>query len=77
MSTTYAKSRNGLLHVIHPIGGEHTLCGDAFDIDSEKGDEEHAWVDARPGLVTCEKCAAVIRACRGVKIQKPTQRHDH
>lgn len=50
--------------------GEFTLCGDAFDIDSEKGYEQHAWEDAASGPVTCKNCATIIRACKGVRIKE-------
>ena len=69
--TEYAKSNNGLVHVVNPLGGEHTLCGDAFDIDTEAGDEEHAWKHHTRGPVTCERCAAVVMVCRGVRIRLP------
>lgn len=69
MNTQYAKSRDGLVHLVNPNGGEHTLCGDAFDIDSEKEYENHAWEYAKHGPVTCENCARVIHACRGVRIR--------
>lgn len=70
-STEYARSANGLIHVVNPAGGEHTLCGDAFDIDAIEGEDEKgaAWVECDPGPVTCENCARVIEACRGVRIK--------
>jgi len=63
----YTKSRDSLIHLVNPYGGEHTLCGDAFDIDN--GDEQHAWEDVKSGPVTCENCARVIEECRGVRIR--------
>jgi hypothetical protein len=77
--TEYAKSNNGLVHVVNPIGGEHTLCGDAFDIDAlatigrkSLGEEDAkllGWDYVKHGPVTCENCARVIRICRGVRLE--------
>lgn len=68
----YAKSENGLVHLVNPCTPEHTLCGDAFDIDSEQDDAEAvlaAWVPCRTGPVTCPQCARVIQECRRVIIR--------
>lgn len=67
-TTEYAKSVNGLVHVVNPCGGEHTLCGDAFDINSEPDEAACAWKIVKHGPVTCFNCASVIEACRGVRI---------
>lgn len=70
--TEFAKSHNGIVHVVNPLQGEHTLCGDAFDIDSEKGDEQRAWNPSKckkEEVVTCTYCAMVIFACKGVKVK--------
>jgi hypothetical protein len=68
----YAKSRNGLIHLVNPLGGEHTMCGDAFDIDaSDSMDPDAAWEYANRGPVTCKDCATVIQACRHVRINLP------
>lgn len=68
-NTEYARSNDGIVHVVNPNGGEHTLCGDAFDIDSEKGEEEHAWKFHKRGPVTCHDCARVVQVCRRVRIR--------
>lgn len=65
----YAKSGDGIIHLINPLQGEHTLCGDAFDIDSEPGNELQAWVERNQGPVTCGNCALVIKSCRGIRIK--------
>jgi len=65
----FAKSRNSIVHVVNPIQGEHTLCGDAFDIDIG-GAEAAAWTDVNRGPVTCTLCAQIIIACRSVRIGK-------
>lgn len=72
--SSYAKSNNGLVHFInHAGGGEHTLCGDAHDIEAGLPDAEAeglGWVGVKRGPVTCPDCAAAIRQCRGVRIAK-------
>lgn len=71
--TQYAKSNNGLVHLVSAAEGEHTLCGDAFDIDACKGGEEHAWKIVKRGPVTCPICARVITSCRGVRLNVKEQ----
>lgn len=65
----YAKSNNGLIHLINAANPEYTLCGDAFDIDSEADNQGDAWKDVRKGPVTCPNCARVIQDCKGVRIK--------
>lgn len=58
----------GEVHLVNPImGGEFTLCGDAFDLSSDV--PGYAWTARRRGPVTCKSCAAVILGCRGVQVQ--------
>jgi len=53
-------------------GGEHTLCGDAYDVYSE-GEGHGAWVETgKP--VNCVQCVEIIRAARAVRLA-PTKRH--
>ncbi len=67
--STFAQSNDGEVHLISPIGGgEHTLCGNAFDIDSEPDGVDFAWVECEPRPLTCPLCAMVVKACRGVAI---------
>lgn len=62
----------GLTHLISPISrGEHTICGDAFDLASDV--EGYEWRKTSRKVVTCPKCASVIVACRGVRISVPTE----
>lgn len=71
MAAEYARSLNGLVHLVSPHGGEHTLCGDAQEgpcLDDE--DDVRAWEPHSKGPITCEICAIIIRGCRGVKIAK-------
>ncbi len=51
---------------VNPIGGDYTLCGDASDLASDEPGYE--WKPARARSVTCEDCAAIIRALRGVRV---------
>jgi len=56
------------VHIFGPgMGGEFTLCGDAFDIaDTDKHHE--GFQPTRKRTVTCPKCIDVILHCRGVRI---------
>lgn len=57
---------DGEVHVTSPIQAEYTLCGDAFDLGSDEAG--YGWVPTRRRTVTCQKCAAIIRGCRGLRI---------
>ncbi|UIJ43747.1 hypothetical protein LZK98_11660 [Sphingomonas cannabina] len=49
----------GMVHVINDVaGGEHTLCGDAFDLASDE--PGYVWSETRSRTVTCPLCAAII-----------------
>lgn len=74
MTTTTRRTefieRDGEIHFVAPdIGGEFTLCGDAFDADLSEGDVG-SWNKTRSKIVTCHDCARVILACRGVRVSK-------
>lgn len=57
----------GEVHMLNPLmGGEFTLCGDAFDLASDEDGYEQTVSKRR--TVTCPHCAKVIRECRGVRI---------
>ena len=57
----------GMIHAInHPCGGEHTLCGDAFDLGADEPGYE--WKETKKKTVTCPTCADVIAMCRELKI---------
>lgn len=61
----------GMVHLVHPImGGDYTLCGDAYDLASDE--PGYAWRGTLSRRVSCPKCAAVVMACRGVSIASPT-----
>ncbi len=74
MSKDYARSNNGLIHAINIHGGEHTLCGDAFNIDAgDQVNTEFAWVGCDKGPITCPDCAKIILSVRGMRIRlKPS-----
>lgn len=56
----------GLVHLMSPLlGGEFTLCGDAFDLFTDEGGYEQKATSKR--VVTCPYCAAVIDTCRGIR----------
>lgn len=61
----------GLVHFVQPSTGyEHTLCGDAFDLDSDE--PGYQWEPTKSTTVTCPTCAAIIRACQGIKTRVST-----
>jgi len=45
-------------------GGEHTLCGDAFDLASDE--EGYEWKPTRSLTVTCDHCVRIIESLRGI-----------
>lgn len=58
---------DGLVHAVSPIGGgEHTLCGVAFDAADSEGDESLRWLGPSRRAVDCPMCCAVIRECRNM-----------
>lgn len=68
----YAKSVDGIIHGVDALQGEHTLCGDAFDIgDTEPGEGAHSWTEVKRGPVTCPNCIVVILACKRMRIKQP------
>lgn len=74
MAKKYAQSQDGKVHLVSAIFAEYTLCGDAFEgySDSEvdfSDDNPAMWKNVRSGPVTCERCAAQIENCKGVKVR--------
>lgn len=65
------KTANGLVHLMSPIGGgKHTLCGIAYDAAGSHSEEGWRMLPGvAPSTVSCRGCAAVILACRGVRVQ--------
>lgn len=56
----------GMVHLLNPAMGEYTICGDAFDLDSDEDGYEHRETKRR--TVTCPTCARIVLACRGVRV---------
>ena len=70
MRKFYAKSDDGLVHLVSPIMDSTTLCGDAQEgACFGDPDDDAQWEDCPHGPVTCPKCAEIIRACRRVAIK--------
>lgn len=60
---------DGHVHMVNPIlGGEFTLCGDAFDLASHHSG--YQWRETAKRTVTCQHCATVIFTCRGVRAHR-------
>lgn len=55
-----------LVHLVNSEGGEHTICGDAFDLASDI--DGYEWTPAKSRTVSCPRCARVIQLCRNVRI---------
>ena len=56
----------GLVHAVnHVIGGDFTLCGDAYDLGSDEPGYE--WKPTKAKAVTCPNCAAIIRSVQGLR----------
>ena len=69
---TCATTPDGRVHVWSPIGGaEHTLCGIAFDACGSEKDDALQLTDTTARTVTCDQCAEVVAACRGLRIKTP------
>lgn len=66
----YAKSEDGLVHLVSALNGEFTLCGDAYDgglaVDE---DNKSNWQCHKRGPVTCPRCVSEIKNCRGVRVR--------
>lgn len=60
----------GETHALSPIGGgEHTLCGVAFDAADSEADEALRFSEASRRKVTCDNCGSIILWCRGLSVQ--------
>lgn len=59
------------IHLMSPVQGEYTICGDAFDGGSGIGESDLTEMhETEKTTVTCPKCVAVILGCRGVRIKQ-------
>ena len=62
----------GLVHLVGPsMGGEYTICGDAFDLGSHVGG--YTWKPTRLRTITCPRCVEMIEHCRGRRIARKPQ----
>lgn len=59
MAASYARSDDGLIHLVHPCMAEFTLCGNACDASSEEDGVD--WTDVDPQRITCPHCLNAIR----------------
>jgi len=62
------QTADGIVHGVNPSGGgEHTLCGIAYDADVTE--RESAWeiVDLAGDRVTCAFCVQVVEACKKMR----------
>jgi len=67
----YARSEDGIVHLISAIDSEFTLCGDAFDGGAGVGLPEQApWDNCKHGPVTCPRCITQINNCRGARVRR-------
>ena len=64
----YAKSKDGMVHLVSAINHEFTLCGDAFDGHARDRSDAVGWEVCGCQPITCPKCAMQIRRCFGATI---------
>lgn len=70
----FAKSGDGLIHLISAVNSEYTMCGNAYEgiwadpFVPDSSNDPAAWDQCAPAPITCPNRAAQIRQCRGVKI---------
>ena len=64
----FVRTEDGI-HLVSPLNGEYTLCGDAFDRDDSENEPGAKWYPTTRRVLTCPKCVAVAMACRGVRCE--------
>ena len=62
--TLFAKSDDGVIHLVSAINKEFTLCGNAFDGDN---DDKKKWEFIKRKNITCEECWKEILNCKNVR----------
>jgi len=78
----YAKSGDGLIHLISAVNVEYTMCGNAYDgiwadaFVPDASNDPCAWEQCKSAPITCPNCAAQIRQCRGVRIAAVADKGD-
>lgn len=64
----FSENKAGV-HLMNPIQSEYSMCGDAFDIDTEDIDtHDGPLLPSEKKTVTCERCKMIITECRGVRV---------
>lgn len=78
----YALDAYGVIHVVDPYGGEHTICGWSFD-NTEDGrklmrEPVHGnmvcWVKTSERPITCPQCIDIVLTLRNVQIGRRSTR---
>jgi hypothetical protein len=54
----------GMVHVVNMTMAEYTLCGDAFDLNSDERGYE--WREPSRRTVDCPRCVTIVRSVRGL-----------
>lgn len=67
MSAKFVEAE-GFTHLVSPIQGEYTVCGDAFDLGSDEPGYE--WSETKKRIIDCPKCSQLILGCRGVRVKQ-------
>ena len=62
MSTHFARSNDGRIHLTQGPSSEFTLCGNAFD--GEKENDQYSWEPCARQPITCKDCARIILHCQ-------------
>ena len=71
MKHNFTKTVDGIC-LVNPLNDEYTLCGDAFDIDNLYRSDEYTYHEqTKERVVTCHRCIAILKYCKGVKTQEP------
>lgn len=71
MNMRYAKSNDGLIHLLSANNSEYTLCGDAFDGEADGiKDDPVAHLPCAKQAITCPRCIVEIKNIKSVKIKE-------
>ena len=62
MTAKYAKSNDGLIHLLSALNCEYTVCGNAFEGDGyDLKNDPNAHTPCKKGPVTCGNCITEIK----------------